>query len=172
MYADQAPEISKACRRLKILYDDSRAGAHPSNAIAERGNQLVEGGTATCVIEAGSPTADWPFAAKVFCHHHNVKDFGEGTAWKKAFGEEVAGKLIPFGATVLFKPSPTRRMHSKFRPKGILGIFAGYKFFPGGHWAKRYMVWPIRMFRGTCLREDAGLEPCVPKPHDVAEVHL
>ena len=172
MHADQAKEIERACRRLRIMYDDSRTGVHLSNTIAERGNQFVEGGTTTCLIDASLPTPYWPFAAGVFCRHHNTQDFGEGTAWKKSFGEESAGKLIPFGAAVLLKASFTRRMHGKFRPKGILGIFTGYKFFPGGRWAKRYMVWPTRMFREKCLREDAGAESRVPKPHDVAEVHL
>ena len=137
LYADQANEIRRARRRSRIHFEDNRAGVHHTNAIAERGNQLVEGGTTSCLIEAGQPTAYWPFATKVFCHHHNIKDFGEGTAWGKAFGEEFAGKKIPFGAAVLFKPSATRRMRGKFRPKGIMGVFAGYKFFPGGRWSKR-----------------------------------
>ena len=64
LYSDQAIDIRRACRRLHILYEDSRAGVHHTNAIAERGNQLVERGTTSCLIEAGLPTAYWPIAVK------------------------------------------------------------------------------------------------------------
>ena len=57
----------------------------------------------------------------------------ELSAWCKLHGSEFAGKLIPYGARVNYKPPKTReagQLH-KFGPDSIPGVFAGYHIGPG-----------------------------------------
>ena len=53
--------------------------------------------------------------------------------WTERFGENFSGKLVPFGAKVLFWNNPKQNVTnaSKFAPKGEDGIFLGYHVQPG-----------------------------------------
>ena len=47
--------------------------------------------------------------------------------------------MIPFGAMIDFKPSPTRsKPLSKFEPRAVPGIFIGYYLPAGGKWRGDY----------------------------------
>ena len=54
---------------------------------------------------------------------------------KRSSGE----KMIPFGAKVYFKPSDARKAEapSKFSPRGIAGVFAGYVLKSGMNWGRQ-----------------------------------
>ena len=56
--------------------------------------------------------------------------------------------LIPFGAAVIFKPSPTKGHVDKPLPTGQQGIFWGYRFAPGGRWNGEYLVENLEYFAG------------------------
>ena len=56
--------------------------------------------------------------------------------------------LIPFGAAVIFKPSPTKGHTDKPLPTGQQGIFLGYRIAPGGRWNGEYLVENIEYFAG------------------------
>ena len=75
------------------------------------------------------------FALNCVTHNLNVEDVeGDGdSAWKRMTGDDFKGKAIPFGSKVFFKPTDTRdkTYNHKFDPKGIPGIFAGYRCDPG-----------------------------------------
>ena len=67
---------------------------------------------------------------------------GEETAYKRRFGYDFAGPLIPFGAHVEFLPSSKEdkaRCH-QFGSKMLQGIFVGYKQNSGGGWDKDLLV--------------------------------
>ena len=58
---------------------------------------------------------------------------GERTSpWEKTHGETFYGKLIPFGANAIFKPSEAKSdSTSKMEPTSITGVFAGYELASG-----------------------------------------
>ena len=53
--------------------------------------------------------------------------------------------MIPFGAKVNFKPSDARKHEapSKFSPRSIPGIFAGYEIDTGMKWSRKMRVWSM-----------------------------
>ena len=82
----------------------------------------------------------------------------ELSAWCKLHGTDFAGKLIPYGARVNYKPPKTReagQLH-KFGPDSIPGVFAGYHIGPGMHWSRQYKVWPLSEFVHQNLGDDAS----------------
>ena len=69
----------------------------------------------------------------------NVKpNDDEVSAWCQLHGSEFAGKLIPYGALVNYKPPKTREAGQldKFGPDSIAGVFAGYHVGFGMHWSR------------------------------------
>ena len=129
-FSDQAPQFVKACKELRIPLDTSVPGRKVTNSLAERNIQFLVGAAATCLLEAGLPACYWTFAVQCVSHLLNVEDLEGGSAWYKMHKEHFSGPKIPLGAKVIFKPSDARdrAQKSKFDPKGIFGIFAGYVF--------------------------------------------
>ena len=66
-HADGAREFGVAARLLNIPLGTSVPGVPHTNAIIERSNQLIDGGTTTCLVEAGLPPCYWSYAAPCFC---------------------------------------------------------------------------------------------------------
>ncbi|MFM7986430.1 MAG: hypothetical protein ACKPKO_44670, partial [Candidatus Fonsibacter sp.] len=57
------------------------------------------------------------------------------------------GKLIPFGAEVVFKPSDSKSYSTaKMEPTSLTGVFAGYELASGYRWSGIYMVWTLDEF--------------------------
>ena len=48
--------------------------------------------------------------------------------------------LVPFGAVVIFKPSPTKWRVDKPRPIALHGVFLGHRFALGDAWGGEYLV--------------------------------
>ena len=110
------------------------------------------------------------------CHLLNVEpNDDELSAWCKLHGSEFAGKLIPYGARVNYKPPKTReagQLH-KFGPDSIPGVFAGYHIGPGMHWSRQYKVWPLSEFVHQNLGDDASKpEHRLLKPHLTEKVEM
>ena len=93
----------------------------------------------------------------------------------KLHGSDFAGKLIPYGARVNYKPPKTReagQLH-KFGPDSIPGVFAGYHIGPGMHWSRQYKVWPLSEFVHQNLGDDASKpEHRLLKPHLTEKVEM
>ena len=110
------------------------------------------------------------------CHLLNVEpNDDELSAWCKLHGSEFAGKLIPYGARVNYKPPKTReagQLH-KFGPDSIPGVFAGYHIGPVMHWSRQYKVWPLSEFVHQNLGDDASKpEHRLLKPHLTEKVEM
>ena len=67
---------------------------------------------------------------------------GEETAFKRRFGFDVAGPLIPFGAHVEYLPitEEDKARRHQFGSKMLQGIFLGYEQQSGGGWSKDLLV--------------------------------
>ena len=175
-YSDHAPQFIEAMNEMKIPIDHSLPGRPQTNSIAERTNQFILTATSTCLLEAGLPPCFWRTAILCVCHLLNVEpNDDELSAWCKLHGTDFAGKLIPYGARVNYKPPKTReagQLH-KFGPDCIPGVFAGYHIGPGMHWSRQYKVWPLSEFVHQNLGDDASKpEHRLLKPHLTEKVEM
>ena len=118
-YSDHAPQFIEAMSEMKIPIDHSLPGRPQTNSIAERTNQFILTATSTRLLEAGLPPCFWRTAILCVCHLLNVEpNDDELSAWCKLHGTDFAGKLIPYGARVNYKPPKIReagQLH-KFGP--------------------------------------------------------
>ena len=175
-YSDHAPQFIEAMNEMKIPIDHSLLGRPQTNSIAERTNQFILTATSTCLLEAGLPPCFWRTAILCVCHLLNVEpNDDELSAWCKLHGTDFAGKLIPYGARVNYKPPKTReagQLH-KFGPDSIPGVFARYHIGPGMHWSRQYKVWPLSEFVHQNLGDDASKpEHRLLKPHLTEKVEM
>ena len=132
-YSDSAPSFEAAMNELGIPLDKSLPGRSVTNSIAERNNLFMLDTASTCLLHAGLPACFWPFAVEYVSHALNIERLEDGSAWEKLHKEAFKGKMIPFGAKVNFKPSEARKAESpsKFSPRSIPGVFAGYEISSG-----------------------------------------
>ncbi|MFM7982024.1 MAG: hypothetical protein ACKPKO_22165, partial [Candidatus Fonsibacter sp.] len=139
-YSDRSGEIERALRDLHITSDTSQPGVPQNNAVAERLVQDVLEGTRTALLRAGLPPCYWEFACQHYCLMENVitrrksgaPDGDSSSPWELTHGEPFYGKLIRFGAKVVFKPSDTKSdSTAKMEPTSLTGVFAGYELASG-----------------------------------------
>lgn len=73
-----------------------------------------------------------------FCFLKFAVDFldGKETAYKRRFGHNFSGPLIPFGAEINYKPITPRdeARLQQFGTKALPGVFVGYEQQAGGGW--------------------------------------
>ena len=91
------------------------------------------------MVQAGLDEKWWPEAMNCFCFLRNVVLALEGgdTAYKKRFGSDFTGPLIPFGAMVKYHPITQKdkgRVH-QMSDKLLPGVFLGYSQQSGGGWS-------------------------------------
>ena len=104
---------------------------------------MLEGARSN-LVQAGFPLHFWPLAMQ----HHAVavnaspQLNGKEAPWQLRFGEEFPGKIIPFGAKVLFWNNPKRADNTsgKLSPTSNEGVFLGYHVQPGHSWKGEYLV--------------------------------
>ena len=144
-YSDSAPSFEAAMNELGIPLDKSLPGRSVTNSIAERNNLFILDTASTCLLHAGLPACFWPFAVEYVSHALNIERLEDGSAWEKMHKEAFKGKMIPFGAKVNFKPSEARKAESpsKFSPRSIPGVFAGYEISTGTKWSRKMLVWSM-----------------------------
>ena len=174
-FSDQAPQFVKACRELKITLDTSVPGRKVTNSLAERNIQFLVTATTTCLLEAGLPACYWTFAVTCVSHLLNIEELEDGSAWQKMHKAKFKGPMIPFGAKVTFKPSDarSRNQDTKFDPKGLVGVFAGYVVEAGNNWSRRMLVWNLQDFAKVNLAYDCEQVPMsLKRPHVTERVEL
>ena len=174
-FSDQAPQFVKACRELKITLDTSVPGRKVTNSLAERNIQFLVTATTTCLLEAGLPACYWTFAVTCVSHLLNIEELEDGSAWQKMHKAKFKGPMIPFGAKVTFKPSDarSRSQGTKFDPKGLVGVFAGYVVEAGNNWSRRMLVWNLQDFAKVNLAYDCEQVPMsLKRPHVTERVEL
>ena len=160
-YSDSAPSFEAAMRELGIPLDKSLPGRSVTNSIAERNNLFIIDTASTCLLHAGLPACFWPYAVEYVSHALNIERLEDGSAWEKMHKEAFKGKMIPFGAKVHFKPSEARKAEapSKFSPRGIAGVFAGYVLNSGMKWGRKMLVWSLEMMSTLSLAFDMEKVP-------------
>ena len=160
-YSDNAPSFEAAMRELGIPLDFSLPGRSVTNSIAERNNLFIIDTASTCLLHAGLPACFWPYAVEYVSHALNIERLEDGSAWEKMHKEKFRGKMIPFGAKVYFKPSDARKAEapSKFSPRGIAGVFAGYVLNSGMKWGRKMLVWSLEVMSTLTLAFDLEKVP-------------
>ena len=160
-YSDSAPSFEAAMRELGIPLDRSLPGRSVTNSIAERDNLFILDTASTCLLHAGLPACFWPFAVEYVSHALNIERLEDGSSWEKMHKEAFKGKMIPFGAKVNFKPSEARKSEapSKFSPRSIPGVFAGYEVNTGMKWGRKMLVWSLEVMSTLTLAFDMEKVP-------------
>ena len=108
-------------------------------------------------------------------HLLNIEELEDGSAWQKMHKAKFKGPMIPFGAKVTFKPSDarSRSQDTKFDPKGLVGVFAGYVVEAGNNWSRRMLVWNLQDFAKVNLAYDCEQVPMsLKRPHVTERVEL
>ena len=106
------------------------------------------------MIEAGVLPCFWSYAAPCFCINYNIRKGMIGSPWNELWHSSFPGTACPCGCLVMFKDSTDRRNtpNRNWDPKGLMGVFAGYKLHPGYSWKDEYLVWELESFRSSDLR--------------------
>ena len=138
--SDNGPELIAAAKFEKMQHCTSTPWRPTSNSLIEREMQRVGDGTRTLLAQAGFTPQWWTYASRAFCHAHNVRELEDGSsAWTKRHGKAFEGKMVPFGAEVIFRLPPPYRSGGKFGPHGAHGLFLGWYLQPGGIWNGDYL---------------------------------
>ena len=87
-FSDRAPELIKAAARHGISHNKSMPYRHKQNSVIERRNQQVQEGMRTVLANSGVALCLWTYAAKHWCHIHNVTTKGgqDKSPWERRFG--------------------------------------------------------------------------------------
>ena len=117
VYTDNAGELVAALEELKWPHDTSTPHRSETNGVIERHVRIVSEGTACLLVQSGLEEAWWPQAMQCFCFLKNAVDrLDDGqTAFKRRWGEDFDGPLIPLGAEITWKPisqTDKKRLHS------------------------------------------------------------
>ena len=134
--SDNAKELIAAAKFENMLHLKSTPWRPTSNSKIERVMQMVGDGVRTLLVQSCLPPSWWPYAAQAWCMGRNVAeaDDGEPSAWRLRHGAGFQGKLIPFGAEVIFRLPRPYRSGGKFGPYGARGAFLGWALQPGMCW--------------------------------------
>ena len=148
VYSDNANEFDYAVKLLQARHNTSREYVDQNKAVIEREIRTILEGTRANLVQAGLPDKLWPLASQHHAMSLNVsKRFDNGLVpWSQRFGEEFTGKLVPFGAKILYWADPKQKQpnRSKFAGTGIEGIFLGYHIQPGFIFKEEYLVAPLQ----------------------------
>jgi len=158
VYTDNSGEFRKALRNLNWPHDTSTPHRPQTNGVVERAVRVVKEGTSCAMVQSGLAAKWWPEAMNCFCFLRNVVLALEGgdTAYKKRFGSDFAGPLIPFGAMVKYHPITQKdkgRVH-QMSDKLLPGVFLGYSQQSGGGWSGdlRLCDWELMAAASSALK--------------------
>ena len=147
VYSDNSPELKYAVKRFKgpsgaTAHATSTPGFPATNSLAEGTVKLVAEGARSMLANAGLPACCWPWASRYFVHSYNIRLVDGDSAWNRRHNNgHFEGQRIPFGALVHFMGTPQEmKALPKGAPRGIPGIFLGWKIMPGGAWNREYHV--------------------------------
>ena len=137
-YTDNAPELIRAGKDLKLLHDTNTPNRSDTNGVAEHAVRRTVEGTRTSLLQAGFPPPWWPWAMRHWCHARNIEIIDGDSAWNKRHKQgQWKGPVIPFGAKVWYRPSPYHADYQqKFELAGRVGIFLGYHLLNGCKWKR------------------------------------
>jgi hypothetical protein len=147
-YSDGSSEIVAAVRYFNIPSDVSSPYRPQNNVVAERAVQTVVHGTRTVLEQAHAPLEWWIYAVRHFSWSYNIVERNGNCPYRRRFGKDFAGPIIPFGARVNFLPDgPLNERRSKWATRTMIGVFLCYEVGSQGDWSKHVFVLPWERFR-------------------------
>ena len=117
----------------------------------------VKEGILAVLLKSGLDEKWWADSMECFFFLRNVQDLlaNGKTPYKRRFGESFRGSIIPFGATVEFRPTSLRdqsRLH-QFGKKVFPGIFLGYALIAGVIWKGDILIADIEELKNLDASE-------------------
>ena len=93
---------------MHVPHGKATPSRHQNNAYCERTVLKIVEGASTLLEHAGLPSCFWSFAARFWCHAHNIKVVDGDSPWNKRHhkGQFDLKKVIPFGTVVDYLPKP------------------------------------------------------------------
>ena len=138
MYTDNAGELVKAAEKLGWLHDTSTPWRSETNGVIERAVRIVKEGVSCALVQSGFNSQWWAEAMMCFCFLKNVHDLldGDETSFKRRYGANFYGPIIPFGCHISYKPITPQDIARlpQFGSNNLEGIFVGYSQQAGGGW--------------------------------------
>ena len=143
-YSDNAPELMQAAKILLWPHDTSAPEVSQTNGLIERQVRILEEGTRTVLLAAGLYQRWWPWAGRYFSSMRNylplTKD-GKSPYELRFKHGPFPGLLLPFGHYISFLPGKRlSKQLGQFEPRGVPGIFLGWKLNNGCTWSRQYYV--------------------------------
>ena len=147
IYSDNAHEIVAMARAVGAAPATSTPYRHQSNAVIERAIGVLQQCARVILWQSGLPSRFWSFAVKMAALALNLREGPDGECpWKKRHGVDYPGKLVPFGAKIVFKnyedPESAR---TKFSASCRNGILLGVHLNPGDR-IRDYIVLDLERF--------------------------
>ena len=159
MYSDGSGELKGAAEKLNWLQDVSTPHRPQTNGVAERAVRKVIEGSRTLLLASGLSHGWWAEATKCFAHLHNLTiPAHDGlTPYQLRAGKEFKGTLVPFGASIQYKPAAAREVDllQKIGSMMLPGVFVGYHFHSGGKWSGDYLVVDATAYQKSYERNNA-----------------
>lgn len=142
--SDCAKELTGAARDLGFVTDPSLPQRRVHNARCENRINTVKRGARAALLQSGLPHNMWPECvqyitdARSFILPSMCDD--SQSRYKAATGEDFAGKIVPFGSLVYYRPYNANKSQSPLEAWSKPGIMLGYQMRPGLKWGKGYRI--------------------------------
>lgn len=128
-HSDDVGELKAAARDLGWPHSQSAPYKHQSHGIVEATVKQMKCGARVSLNQACLPPKYWPYACRHFAHSHNtqLRHYNDDknnlqSPWRRRFGYDFDGKVIPFGAQIDYKLSaPKSRKPPTSRPSSSGG---------------------------------------------------
>ena len=109
VYSDGSKELKSCCKKHRIRHEISDPGIPQDNGLAESMVRVMVEGTRSALSQAGFPGMFWTLAGPHFAFARNIAIHDDGSAYDNRHKEgHFTGKVIPFGASVFFRPIPSK----------------------------------------------------------------
>jgi len=167
LYADNAPELRKAAKKLGWGFPSATPGQPQTNGLAERMVRRVKEGGRANLLQSGLAPTWWPYACAHHCFARNVKLAEGDSAYNKRHGGGHCKALqMPFGLCIDYLPvAAPQDKAPTFEAKTRVGLVVGFHVQPGGKWSGDYLVVDFE-----ALRYVPDLPPSSCRVHRTSEV--
>ena len=152
--SDKAPEFARACQELNVANFDGTPGRPTAHATIERANRTVLEWTRPSLEQSGLSLAWAGLAARhaLFTRRLTTCNSDGVSIYARRFPDLPEPPLWPFGAELVFKPTPLQHDAAKCAPRARAGLLVGFHLNPGGPWSGDLLCAELRCFEASAGR--------------------